>query len=107
MFKSFNNGVWTAIQILVVGYDKPTLAAHIVKECGLSREDCTESQLASGLENETMQNFINAVFPIINDRHCSQCKHYEICPNCIMYCHVLGRRITARKRPCKHYEVRE
>lgn len=39
-----------------------------------------------------------------DDRHCSECKHYEICTNFYMYCKVLKRRITARKKPCKHYE---
>ena len=24
-----------------------------------------------------------------------------------MQCHWLGKRITPRKKPCKHYEVRE
>ncbi len=39
-----------------------------------------------------------------DDRHYSECKHYEICMNFYMYCKVLKRRIAARKKSCKHYE---
>ena len=39
-----------------------------------------------------------------DDRHYSECKHYEICTNFYMYCKVLKRRIAARKKSCKHYE---
>lgn len=44
---------------------------------------------------------------IINpDAHCSECIHYEPCPNCQMYCKYLQKRITARKTPryCKSYQ---
>lgn len=39
-------------------------------------------------------------------RHCSECVHYEVCPNYQMYCKALKRRITARKTPryCKYYK---
>ena len=42
-------------------------------------------------------------------RHCSECVHYETCPNYQMYCKALQRRITARKTPryCKYYEIRQ
>ncbi len=41
-----------------------------------------------------------------DDRHCSECVHYEVCPNYQMYCKALKRRITARKTPryCKYYK---
>lgn len=41
-----------------------------------------------------------------DERHCSECVHYEACPNCFMYCKALQRRITARKTPryCKYYK---
>lgn len=39
-----------------------------------------------------------------DDKHCSKCKYYEVYTNFTMYCHVLQKRITARKKPCKHYE---
>ena len=38
------------------------------------------------------------------NKHCSECKHFwsnsEVQQ---MYCKKLQRRITARKRPCKHF----
>lgn len=63
--------------------------------------------MESDFESETMLEFINTVFPVVDDRHCSQCKHYEICPNFTMYCNVLQRRITPRKKPCKHYKMKD
>lgn len=41
-----------------------------------------------------------------DDRHCSECVHYEVYPNYQMYCKALKRRITARKTPryCKYYK---
>ena len=40
---------------------------------------------------------------ILDDRHCSLCKNYESVHQ-FMYCKYLKRRITARKKPCKHYD---
>lgn len=40
-----------------------------------------------------------------NIRHCSECIHYEPCPDFRMFCKALKRRITARKKPCKYYEL--
>ncbi|WAK79135.1 hypothetical protein [Bacteroides phage Versailles] len=38
-------------------------------------------------------------------RHCSECKYYWCYPHTTqMYCYKLGRRITARKKYCKHYK---
>ncbi len=41
-----------------------------------------------------------------DDRHCSECVHYEVCTNYQMYCKALKRRITARKTPryCEYYK---
>lgn len=37
--------------------------------------------------------------------HCSECVHFESFPQTAqMYCKKLQRRITARKKPCKHFE---
>ena len=38
------------------------------------------------------------------ERHCSECIHYEPCQDFRMFCKVLKRRITARKKPCKYYK---
>lgn len=40
----------------------------------------------------------------IDDRHCSYCKWYATVPP-FMYCTFYQRRITARKKPCKNYEL--
>lgn len=42
--------------------------------------------------------------PQLLQPHCSNCKHYDILPQCTMYCNVLHRRITSRKKPCRSYE---
>ena len=41
----------------------------------------------------------------MKDRHCSHCAFYDLLPNHTMYCGKLKRRITARKKPCKHYTI--
>lgn len=40
-----------------------------------------------------------------DDKHCSYCVHYEPCADFRMYCKALKRRITAKKKPCKYYEL--
>ena len=38
-------------------------------------------------------------------RHCSDCEYFWSNPQCAqMYCIKLQRKITARKKPCKHYK---
>lgn len=71
----------------------------------LTKQYSLRLRMDSDLESETMPEFIVSVFPGEEDRHCSLCKHYEICTNFTMYCHVLQRRITARKKPCRHFEM--
>ena len=41
-----------------------------------------------------------------DDRHCSECVHYEACPNCQIYCKALQRRIIAQNsaKNCKYYK---
>jgi len=41
--------------------------------------------------------------PMVLTPHCSHCKFYEILKDKTMYCFDTHKRITARKRPCKHY----
>ena len=93
MGKQFNNGIWSAVQFLVCSHNETELAKQVIEESGLTKKDCLKSQ-------------INSVFPVVDDKHCSQCKHYEICTNFTMYCRMLQKRITARKKPCKHYKMR-
>ena len=85
----FENGIWVAVQFLVCSHNETELAKQLILESGLTKQDCLKSQMESDFESETMLEFINIVFPVVDDRHCSQCKHYEICPIslCIvMYC---------------------
>ena len=37
------------------------------------------------------------------DKHCSVCEYYETV-NYFMYCRLLKRRITARKKYCKNFK---
>ena len=43
--------------------------------------------------------------PQILTPHCSQCEYYDNIGD-TMYCAKYQKRITARKRPCKHYKER-
>lgn len=47
----------------------------------------------------------NSIASMNEIRHCSECKYYWCYPHTTqMYCYKLGRRITARKKYCKHYK---
>ena len=77
----FENGIWVAVQFLVCSHNETELAKQLVEESGLTMKDCLKAQKESGFEDVTMLEFINSIFPVDGDKHCSQCKHYEICPN--------------------------
>lgn len=105
MANQFNNGLWSAVQFLVCSHKETELAKQLVEESGLTKKDCLKSQMESDFETETMLEFVNSVFPSVDDRHCSLCKHYEVCTDYTMYCHFLQKRITARKKPCIHFQL--
>ncbi len=107
MRNDFTNGIWTSVQFLVCSHNETELAKLLVKECGLTRQDCLRAQEDSDFETETMLKFIDSVFHCHSFPHCSQCKHYEILSNYNMYCDILKRKITVRKRPCKYYQEEE
>lgn len=102
----FENGIWVAVQFLVCAHNETELAKQLIEESGLTLQDCLKAQNESGFEDATMLVFIHSVFPIGDDRHCSQCKHYEVCANYTMYCNMLEKQITARRKPCKHYSLK-
>lgn len=43
MGAQFNNGLWAAVQFLVCSHNETELAKQIVKESGLSKQDCLKS----------------------------------------------------------------
>lgn len=57
-------------------------------------------------ENMSKDEELTYILGNADDRHCSECVHYEPCANCQMYCKALQRRITARKsdKRCKYYK---
>lgn len=57
-----NNGIWIAVQFLVISHNETELARQLVKETGLSKENCFMAQMQSDFENETMYEFINSIF---------------------------------------------
>ena len=52
-------------------------------------------------ENMSKDEEIAYILGNADERHCSECVHYEACPNCQMYCKALQRRIT---KNCKYYK---
>ena len=57
-----NNGIWIAVQFLVISHNETELAKQLIKESGLSKENCLISQKQSDFENDIMFEFINKVF---------------------------------------------
>lgn len=74
----FENGIWVAVQFLVCSHNETELAKQLVEESGLTMKDCLKAQKESGFEDVTMLEFINSIFPVDGDKHCSQCKNYEV-----------------------------
>ena len=58
----FNSGVWSAVQFLVISHNETELARQLIKESGLSKEECNLCQMDSDFENDKMYKFINNMF---------------------------------------------
>ena len=58
MKKEFIDGIWFAIQHIVIVRDMPAIAVGIVKEGCLSIADCKAAQKRSGSFNKQMMQFI-------------------------------------------------
>ena len=56
----FNDGVWFAIQTIVVDYDEPTIAQHILRELKMDKKEMRRCQKKSGYLDEIMRKFINS-----------------------------------------------
>lgn len=52
MNKNFIDGIWFAVQHLVIARDVPAIAAGIIDEAGLSIDDCKAAQKRSGSFND-------------------------------------------------------
>lgn len=57
-----NNGIWIAVQFLVISHNETELAKQLINECGLSKEECFLCQMQSEFENDVMYEFINEIF---------------------------------------------
>ena len=58
MNNEFIDGVWFAVQHIVVVRDMPAIAAGIIKESDLSIDDCKAAQKRSGSFHNQMMKFI-------------------------------------------------
>lgn len=58
MNKNFIDGIWFAVQHIVIVRDMPVIAVGIIQEAGLSIEDCKAAQKRSSSFNEKMFEFI-------------------------------------------------
>ena len=55
----FNDGVWFAIQTIIVDYDEPTIARQILSELKIDKKEMRRCQKKSGYLDEIMKEFIN------------------------------------------------
>lgn len=58
MNNEFVDGIWFAIQHIIVVRDMPAIAAEIVKEANLSTKECKAAQKRSGSFSDQMEKFI-------------------------------------------------
>ena len=56
---SFNDGVWYAVQYLVIERDEPTYAKELVRDLKLTKKEMRRAQKKSGYLDEIMRKFIN------------------------------------------------
>lgn len=56
----FNDGIWYAIQELVVDYDEPTIARDILKKAKIFKDEMRRCQRKSGYLDDIMRKFINS-----------------------------------------------
>lgn len=57
--KDFEDGVWLAIQHLVIQCDQPTMAKEIARDAGINKAKALSLQMVSGYEDMKMIKFIN------------------------------------------------
>lgn len=57
-----NNGIWIAVQFLVISHNETELAKQLINEAGLSKEECFLCQMQSNFEDVIMYEFINNIF---------------------------------------------
>jgi len=107
MRKDICRGIWYSAWVLLQ-FDNKHDAKKLIHCAGLTKSNCLELESDSDLVCQKTLDFIDYAFEEDGVDNCSKCKHYYIQhDNCTMQCHWLGKRITPRKKPCKHYEVRE
>jgi len=107
MKKEICRGIWYSVRALLQ-FDNKYDAKKLIHFAGLTKSNCLELESDFGLVCQKTLDFIDYAFEEDGVDNCSKCKHYYIQhDNCTMQCHWLGKRITPRKKPCKHYEVRE
>ncbi|GAA6342285.1 hypothetical protein I090019C5_35240 [Phocaeicola massiliensis] len=107
MKKEICRGIWYSVRVLLQ-FDNKYDAKKLIHFAGLTKSNCLELESDFGLVCQKTLDFIDYAFEEDGVDNCSKCKHYYIQhDNCTMQCHWLGKRITPRKKPCKHYEVRE
>lgn len=58
MNNEFIDGIWFAVQHIVVVRDMPVVAAGIIKESDLSIDDCKAAQKRNGSFDKQMRKFI-------------------------------------------------
>ena len=56
--RAFNEGVWYAIQFLVLSEDEPSLARDIIREMNVSKDVWEDIQYGTGHGNEKMLKFL-------------------------------------------------
>ena len=57
----FYDGVWYAVQFLVIEHDQPTMAKEIAKGAGINQAKAMSLQMVSGYEDIKMLKFIRKV----------------------------------------------
>lgn len=59
--RSFNEGVWYAVQHLVLEEDEPTLARDLLKTMNVEQKEWSAIQYVTGYQNDKMIKFLKSI----------------------------------------------
>ena len=57
----FNEGVWYAVQHLVLSEDEPTLAQDLLRAMNVDKKEWLDIQCGTGYQNDKMKRFLKSI----------------------------------------------
>lgn len=68
--KGFAEGLWYAVQQVLIFENEPEIARGLVNESGVQKWEFRKAQLVNGFENERMYKFLDEIFVEETENNC-------------------------------------